>query len=41
MTQKKNKTARDLEGDSFYTKKDIQANRLSIPTLSTVEYFLG
>ena len=41
VTQKKNKTARDLRGDSFYTKQDFLAKRVSIPTLSTVEYFLG
>ena len=39
VTQKKNKTARDLGGDSFYTKQDFLAKRVSIPTLSTVEYF--
>ena len=41
VTQKKNKAARDLGGDSFYTKQDFLAKSVSVPTLSTVEYFSG
>ena len=40
VTQKKNKTARDLGSDKFYTKQDFLAEIFSFPTL-LLTFYIG